>query len=83
MSTSKKKEIIDRIAEETGHSPEVIRKIIKWFFLGVRKIMYRNGEIHIRGLGAFSLKPYYKKKLRDNPDINFRKRKFPNSKKKK
>ena len=80
---SKNEDIINRISEETGYSPIVIRKIIKWFFLGVRRIMTRYGEIHIRGLGAFSIKPYYKKKLKDNPDVDLRKRKFPTKKKKK
>jgi nucleoid DNA-binding protein len=80
---SKNEEIIKRISDETGYSPEVIRKIIKWFFLGIRKIMYRYDEIHIRGLGAFGLRNWAKKKLKEDPNVDLRKREFPTKKKKK
>ena len=80
---SKNEEIIKRISEETDYRPETIRKIIKHFFLGVRKIMLKNGEINIKGAFLLTLKPFYKKKVLENPDINLRKREFPTKKKKK
>jgi len=81
--SDKNKEIIERISRETGYRPEVIRKIIKWFYLGIRKVMYKNGEINIKGLFVVSLRPFYKKKVKENPDIDLRKREWTANKKRK
>lgn len=82
-NSNKNKEIIDRISKETGYSSEVIRKIIKWFYLGMRKIMYKNGEINIKGLFTLSLRPFYKKKVEKNPKVNLRPREVFTKKNKK
>ena len=81
--SDKNKEIIDRISRETGYRPEVIRKIIKWFYLGIRKVMYKNGELNIKGLFIVSLRPFYKKKVKENPNIDLRKREWTANKERK
>ena len=77
---SQNQKIINQISKETGYSPAVVKKIIQQFFIGLRKIMYRNGEINLYGLFKIKLKPYYKRKVIENPDINLRKRSHLNKK---
>jgi len=78
VSQNGKKKILKKVSDETGYSPEVINKIIKHFFLGVRKILRKNGEINLHGLFKIKLRPYYKRKVNENPNVNLHKRRSGN-----
>lgn len=82
-SKKKKKEVMKRLSKETGYNPETIRLIIKYFFIGVRRIMKRNGEISIHGLFKIILRPYYKKKVLKDPNTRLYKRRSDNKKNRK
>jgi len=82
-SNSTNRKIIQKISDETGYSPEVIGKIIKWFFLGLRRILYKNGEVNIHGLFKMKLRPHYKRKVNKNPNVNLHARVSGDKKKRK
>jgi hypothetical protein len=64
------------ISKETGVNEKVVYLIIKHFHKGIRKILYKNGDISIHGLFKITMKKPYRKKVDADPNINLRKRKF-------
>jgi hypothetical protein len=65
------------ISKETGIPVTVVSIIIDRFFLGLRKLMYKNADINIFGLFKIKMRKHYRKKLEKNPQENIRKRVYP------
>jgi hypothetical protein len=72
---------VKSLSKELGVPESVINTVIKHFFLGIRKVMYRNGDINIFGLFKIKMKKTYRKKLEEDPSTNLRKRKPTRNKK--
>jgi len=56
--------VVLKISEELGIPPQVVGIIIKKFFLGMRKLMFRNEEINIKGFFMLKLTTQAKNKLK-------------------
>lgn len=68
--------IVTSLSKKLKVPESVINLVIRQFFLGIRKVMYKNGDINIFGLFKIKMKKSYRKKVINNPDINLRKRKL-------
>ena len=78
---NKHRKIIRSISKEMEIPETVVSAVVKHFFLGLRKIMYKNGDINIFGLFKITMKKPYRKKVDANPGINLRKRRLQKNKK--
>lgn len=62
------------LSKEEEIPVEVIAVILKWFFIGLRRVMIKNIDVNLFGLFKIKMKRYYRRKLEQNPKYNVRKR---------
>jgi nucleoid DNA-binding protein len=68
--------IVDEISKKTGLDRKVVHLIIRKFYDGLRKLIFRNEEINIKGFFTLKLSPHYKCRVeKEGKGINLRKRK--------
>ncbi len=68
--------IIKQISKEINMDPKVVHLIVRKFYFGIRKLIFRNEEINIQGFFILKLSSHYKKKIKKHgKEINLRKRK--------
>jgi len=51
-----RRELIQRIAKETGLSTSVVESVVSQFTIQVKEEVSKDGEVIIRGFGSFSAK---------------------------
>lgn len=76
MRNYKHSKVVKEIAEKYGVHPNVVNIVIRSFFNGLRRMLKRNDEVHIKGYFKITMKPHYKRKLKKlGKSINMRSRK--------
>jgi len=78
--------VVDYIHKETGIHPRVINIAIRHFFNGLRSLLSKNEEFHLKGMFKIKLDAHYKRKIEaEGKNINLRPRKhikrYPKSEK--
>jgi nucleoid DNA-binding protein len=76
MPNYKTSKITQEVSKKTGYSPALINVVIKSFFDGIRNLIKKNEDIHIKGLFSFTMKKSYRNVInRKGKNFNIRKRK--------
>lgn len=51
------------LSKEADIPVEIVSIILKWFFVGLRRVMLKKADINIFGLFKIKMRPYYRRKL--------------------
>lgn len=75
MPKYKHSKITKAVSEKTGFSPALITIVVKSFFDGLRGLIKKNEDIHIKGLFDIKMKKSYRNIInKKGKDFNLRKR---------
>lgn len=75
MPNYKHSKITKKVSDKTGYSPALITVVVKSFFDGIRSLIKRNEDIHIKGLFNIRMKKSYRNVInKKGKNFNIRKR---------
>jgi nucleoid DNA-binding protein len=63
MRNYKHSKVVKEISEKLNVHPNVVNIVIRSFFNGLRNILKRNENVHIKGYFRITMKPAYKRRL--------------------